>query len=754
MNRVMPMRRKHPPTLPPPHLKADAEAMALARATPTRTPGFSNDELVHELHVHQIELEMQNDALRQAQVALEESRDRYADLYEFAPVGYLTLNDIGLITEVNLTGADLFGEDRAKLLHRRFLSLIASADQDRWHRHFLSARRHHGKQTCELKLNRSDGVIFDANLDCLLTKAGEVRVTLTDITARKQGEEQQRISAITFETQEGVVVTDANGVILQVNRAFTRLSGFSAKEAIGQKPSILKSNRHDITFYQQMWQTLTSKGFWQGEIWNRRKDGEIYVEWLTISAVTGPDGTTTHYVGTFSEITKNKEAEAEIHQLAYYDPLTKLPNRRLFHDRIDQALAGSNRSRQCGALMFIDLDNFKALNDTRGHDIGDQLLVEMAHRIQADLRGDDTVARLGGDEFLVMLEGLSTDVQEAAIQAGLVGEKIRQALAQPCDLEGQEFRCGASIGVAMFRGQEEPIKTLLKHADLAMYKAKSAGRDAIRFFDPAMQIALDERTVLETDLRRGLERGQFCLHFQAQVVSGGHLIGAEALLRWVHPDRGLVAPADFIPLAEETGLILPIGEWVLRTGCVQIKTWSCSSATRDLRLAVNVSPRQFRQPDFVQQVRHILAETGADPTRLKIELTESLVIDNVEDVIARMHELKGLGIGFSMDDFGTGFSSLSYLKRLPLDQLKIDRAFIRDLASNTNDAAIVHTIITMGKTLGLDVIAEGVETEAQVKQLNEYGCLAYQGYLFARPLPLAAFEVFAQQAHLLPATSP
>ena len=709
--------------------------MAEADGDPVRIPPAETacaEDLLHELQVRQSDLERQNEALRRSQKVLEELHDRYVDLYEFAPVGYLTLTETGLIAEINRTAAALLEEGRQTLHDRLFIRFVASDDRDRWQRHFLQALRHGGTQSCELRLQRSDGTAFDAGLDCLLAAAGDgtpvLRITLTDITVRKRAEEDLRIAAIAFEAQEGMVVTDAKGVILRVNRAFTELTGFTAEEAIGQTLGMRQSGRHDKEFYQRMWKALTEDGFWQGEIMNWRKNGKICAEWLTVSAVVAPDGTATHYVGAFSEITESKEAEAKIHHLAYYDPLTRLPNRRLLHDRIGQALAGSSRSGHYGALLFLDVDNFKTLNDTRGHDIGDQLLVETARRIQTSVRAGDTVARLGGDEFVVILEDLSTDVQEAAVQAGLVGEKIRDVVAQPCDLGGHRFRCTASFGVALFRGQDELVNTLLKHADLAMYKAKSAERNTLRFFDPAMQTALDERSALESSLRVALERGQLHLYYQAQIDGARRVIGAEALLRWMHPERGLLLPGEFIPLAEETGLILRIGQWVLETACAQIKAWSAVPVTRELRLAVNVSARQFRQPDFVAQIEQVLSRTGADPTRLKIELTESLVIDDVADTIARMQALKALGVGFSMDDFGTGFSSLSYLKRLPLDQLKIDRAFIRDLASDLNDAAIVQTIITMGKTSSLDVIAEGVETEAQLERLQAFGCAAYQGY--------------------------
>jgi len=471
-------------------LRAAAEAK-LERASPVTEPAPSPERLLHELRVHQVELEMQNETLRQAQAALEESRDRYLDLYEFAPVGYLTLSDSGLITEISLTAAALLGVERDQLLLRHFVRHVAVKDRDRWLEHFRQALRHEGARTCELRLKHGDGTAFDAGLDFLRTATGDVaptlRITLTDITVRKKIEEELRIAAIAFESQEGMVVTNPNGVILRVNRAFTQLTGFSPEEAIGRKRVLLTSARQDRAFYQNIRRELWDKNYWQGEMWNRRKNGELYVEWLTITAVTSESGATTHYIGAFSEITKDKEAEAEIHRMAYYDPLTNLPNRRLLHDRIGQALVGSSRSGHYGAVLFLDLDNFKVLNDTRGHDVGDMLLVEMARRIQANVRGGDTVARLGGDEFVLIFEDLSVDAKEAAAQIAILGEKIREAIAEPCELGGRQFKCTGSMGVALCRGQEESISVLLKNADLAMYQAKGAGRDTLRFFDSTLQ---------------------------------------------------------------------------------------------------------------------------------------------------------------------------------------------------------------------------------------------------------------------------
>ena len=563
---------------------------------------------------------------------------------------------------------------------------------------------------------------------------------ITDITRHKHVEEALRVAATAFESQEGMIITDATGTILRVNRAFTEITGYAAVEAVGEKMSLLKSGRHDAAFYAAMWEGIQRTGSWQGEVWNRRKNGEVYAEWLTITAVKDNGGRISHYVGTLTDITLRKAAEDEIKHLAFYDPLTRLPNRRLLLDRLQQALASSVRSGRKGALLFIDLDNFKTLNDTLGHDVGDLLLQAVAGRLISCVREGDTVARLGGDEFVVMLEDLSENLREAAGQTEGVGEKILGALNERYLLAGHQHRSTPSIGVTLFGDQRETIEELLKRADLAMYQAKAAGRNAVRFFDPEMQAAVVERAALEVDLRQGLQQQRFLLHYQPQVDETGRMTGVEALVRWRHPRRGMVSPADFIPVAEETGLILPLGQWVLETACAQLRLWAGRPETCHLTVAVNVSARQFRHPDFVAHVQSALAGSGADPHKLKLELTESLLLDDVEDIIAKMTALKAKGVRFALDDFGTGYSSLSYLKRLPLDQLKIDQFFVRNVLSDTNDAAIARTIVALAKSMDLAVIAEGVETEEQRDFLTRQGCHAFQGYLFGRPMPAEEFD--------------
>ncbi len=567
----------------------------------------------------------------------------------------------------------------------------------------------------------------------------------TDVTERRRAETDLRLAAAAFDSQEAMMVTDANAVILRVNRAFTEITGYTVDELVGQTPRLLKSGRHNADFYRKMWSSIQSSGGWQGEVWDRRKNGEEYPKWLTISAVKGADGVVTHLIGTHLDISERKKAEDKINELAYFDQLTNLANRTLLMDRLKQAKRASSRNGSHGALMFIDLDNFKTLNDTLGHDMGDLLLKQVAQRLTNCVREGDTVARLGGDEFVVMLTNLSESESEAAIGIEAAAEKILSRLNEPYPLKHLAFHNTASIGITLFMGQLMSIDDLMKQADLAMYKAKEAGRNAYRFFDPHMESAVKERAALESDLRQAIDQKQFLLYYQAQVVGAGRVTGAEVLMRWQHPQRGMISPAQFIPLAEETGWILALGHWVLETACARLALWAADPVMAELTIAVNVSPRQFRQPDFVDGILRVLKKTGANPNRLKLELTESLLVDNVPDIIEKMHALKAKGVGFSLDDFGTGYSSLAYLKRLPLDQLKIDRSFVCDVLTDANDAVIAKTVVALAQSLGLSVIAEGVETVEQRDFLAGSGCHSYQGYFFSRPLPVEGFEDYARR---------
>ncbi|MGC2458223.1 MAG: EAL domain-containing protein [Gallionellaceae bacterium] len=550
-----------------------------------------------------------------------------------------------------------------------------------------------------------------------------------------------RVAAIAFEIEEGMIITDSDDVIVRVNRVFTKLTGYSVEDAIGKNLSMLKSDRDDAEFYPRMREILRRDNYWQGEIWNRRKNGDIYPEWLTITTVMDKDGKPTNYICAFFDISERKQAEEKIHNLAFYDPLCQLPNRRLLFDRLHQAVATSARNHTSAALLFVDLDNFKILNDTRGHDIGDLLLIEVGQRLRTCIRESDTLARLGGDEFVVLLEHLSEDRTHAAMQARLVGEKMLKAINQPCMLNDVEQYSTASIGISLFTKNMQNFDDMLKQADTAMYAAKKSGRNTLRFFDPAMQQALEAASQLEAGMRKALPKREFKLYYQAQVDSEQQLVGAEALLRWEHPEQGMISPGHFIPVAEDTGLILPLGLWVLETACAQLKEWERDPFTRNLPIAVNVSARQFRQPGFVSQVKQSIDQTVINPSRLKLELTESVMLENVNDTITKMRALKAIGVRFSMDDFGTGYSSLAYLTQLPLDQLKIDQSFVRNIGIKSSDAMVIQTIIGMADNLGIEVIAEGVETHAQRDFLWGAGCRFFQGYLFGKPLPEDQFRV-------------
>ncbi len=666
--------------------------------------------------------------------------ERYRLLLNHSPVGIFHYDTNLVITYCNEFFADI--------VHSTVTEVIGSDMKTLKDQSILPASRNALKGEMVLYeglyCSSSNAACIWIDMSCAPSRDGAGRIVggiaiVRDITERMKTEEMLRISEIAFESQSGMIVTTNDAVILRINQAFSKLTGYSAQEVIGQTPHILSSGRHDKVFFQAMWATLKEMGYWQGEIWNRRKNGMIIAEWLTISAVTAPDGCVTHYVGTYSDITENKDAVAEIHRLAYYDPLTQLPNRRLLQDRLGQELAVATRSGLHGAILFLDLDNFKTLNDTRGHDAGDQLLVEVARRLRVSVREGDIVGRLGGDEFVVLLENLSAEAEVAAMVTKQVGEKMLDAVAHPYNFDNFEFHCTASIGIRLYRGKGT-VEELLRHADLAMYQAKTAGRNKLRFFDPTMQAIVTARADMEKDLRCALEHDQFKLFFQSQVYRNHQNVGAEVLLRWQHPDRGLVSPLEFIPLAEKTSLILPIGQWVLETACAQLKAWERATHTRYLQLAVNVSAHQFRHPDFVAQVQKALSSNTINPELLKLELTESLVLDNISDTIEKMHALRNIGVRFSLDDFGTGYSSFSYLTQLPLDQLKIDRSFVRNIGVKSTDAIIVQTIIGMAHNLGIEVIAEGVETEAQRAFLEQHGCPACQGFLFSKPVPIKEFE--------------
>ncbi|HRD91601.1 MAG TPA: PAS domain S-box protein [Accumulibacter sp.] len=689
------------------------------------------------------------DRLR-AEQQLRESEEAFRRLFEDAKDPLLLLKN-GRFIDCNAATLALLGYgSKAEFLGRRPADISPARQpdgqvSDQKAAAMIAAARRFGYHRFEWTHQRANGslVAVEVTLTPITLRGDVILHTLwRDISERRVTETRLRLLAGVFEhSAEAIMVSDRDNRILEVNHSFCRLTGYDADEVRGRDPGLLSSGRSSADDYRQMWQAINTTGHWQGEVWDRRKDGSCYPKWLAISTIRGADGAIEYYIGSFVDISERKAAEEKISHLAHFDTLTDLPNRSSLQSRLDQALANARRDRPSSplAVMFLDLDRFKNINDTLGHHIGDALLLEVSQRLRASVRQSDVVARLGGDEFVVVLTG--TD----AAAAERVAAKVLKALSQPYQFDGHTVHTTSSIGITVFPGDGETADLLMRNADAAMYHAKAAGRNNVQFFTASMNELARDRRQLEEGLHLALQRGQFIVHYQPQVDAKRRVFAAEALLRWLHPERGLVSPAQFIPLAEDTGLIVPIGQWVLASACAQLKEWSLEERTRELQVAVNVSARQFRQADFVDQLAVILRHSGAEPTRLKLELTESLVLDNVADTITKMNAIKRLGVTFAMDDFGTGYSSLSYLTRLPLDQIKIDRAFVNRLPDNQSDAVIAQTIVTMGRSLGLKVVAEGVENEAQYRFLDSHGCDGYQGYLFSRPLASDDFARFLKQ---------
>lgn len=561
-----------------------------------------------------------------------------------------------------------------------------------------------------------------------------------------ENERQLRLAAQVFEGgSEGIVITDADNRILTVNQAFCTITGYEPSEVIGQNPRILASGRQGEDFYRTMWQGLQSFGRWSGEIWNRRKDGSIYPEWLSISVVRDQDGKVLHHIAVFSDMTERKAAEARARHLAEYDALTNLPNRILFRDRLGQAVAAAARQGSRLAVMCIDLDRFKNINDSLGHSVGDQVLCQLAERLLESVRSSDTVSRIGGDEFAVLLPDFDVPDRVAS-----VAEKLLQVLARPLQVGSYELVVTPSIGIAVYPEDGDDEASLLKNADAAVLHAKEHGRNNFQFFTHEMNSRALERLELEHNLRQALSRGELILHYQPQYdLANGRLVGCEALLRWRHPDWGMVSPIRFIPLAEQTGMILTIGEWVLREACRQARVWQDAGLV-PVPVSVNLSVAQFRQPQLEDMILSALQQAGLAPQWLELELTESVLMDDTEHGMARLARLKALGISVALDDFGTGYSSLAYLKKLSIDTLKIDRSFISGLPGDNEDAAIASAVIGLARNLGLHTVAEGVETEAQCAFLRAKGCERIQGYLRSPPVAAERFaELLAEEAALL-----
>ena len=557
-----------------------------------------------------------------------------------------------------------------------------------------------------------------------------------DVTEQRAAEAGMRQAAAVFEnTAEGVMITDADARIIAINRAFTEITGYREEEIIGERPSVRRSNRHDPDFYQTMWASIHDTGSWRGEIWNRKKSGEVNPELITISAIRDETGEVTNYVGVFTDISALKETEAKLEHLAHHDPLTELPNRLVLTDRLEHAVERAAEQGNRVAVLFLDLDRFKTVNDTFGHPLGDRLLEEVALRLRGTVPHRDTVGRLGGDEFMVIVEGFSrTETLDD------IADKVLQTLQQPFHIQGHELVLGASIGISLYPDDGGDGPTLIRNADAAMYRAKEQGRNNYQFYISELTEAAAERLKLESALRHAEERGQLTLFYQPQIeLESNRVIGAEALIRWNHPD-GLIPPDKFIPLAEDTGLILPIGEWVLRTACREARPWL--DAGRMERVSVNISSLQVERGDLVVTVARIIDESGIAPFQLELEVTESALMSDPKRVTAVLDGLRGLGVALAIDDFGTGYSSLSYLKRFPLTCLKVDRSFVKDTPQDANDVAITEAVIALGHSLGLHIVAEGVENEEQVALLRSRQCEIGQGYHYSRPLPAEEFEAF------------
>ncbi|MDP2834744.1 MAG: EAL domain-containing protein [Pseudomonadota bacterium] len=624
----------------------------------------------------------------------------------------------------------------SKLSRKDVLGMVHPDDRDKVERALALAIGRGGEFSVDFRVllpNGQERAVY-GHAEATRDVAGKViglSGTLQDITQRKSVEEKLRQAAAVFEnTTEGVMITDADGRIIAVNRAFCEITGYAEDKAVGQSAAFLKSGRHDEQFYASMWSAIRENGHWQGELWNRRKNGDLYPEWLNISMVKDERGRITQYVGVFSDISAMKESESRLDHLAHHDPLTSLPNRLLLNARMEHALARAHRGNTLLAVLFLDLDHFKNINDTLGHPVGDLLLQEVAQRLNECVREEDTVSRLGGDEFTILLEDL-----EDSRFASSVAQKIIAVLAASFMLQGHEVFVTCSVGISIFPGDGGDITTLFKNADSALYRAKEQGRNNYQYYTEELTTRAMERLAMENDLRHALQRNELVLHYQPQVdLYNGRIIGMEALLRWQHPEIGLISPSAFIPLAEETGLIIPIGEWVLRTACARLKAWIDEGLPK-IRMGVNLSSRQFNQINLDEVVAAVLRDTGLPPDCLELELTERMIMQDAESTITILHKLRALGVQFSIDDFGTGYSSLSYLKRFPIDRIKIDQSFVREIISSAEDAAVSQAIISLAHSLNLKTVAEGVETAEQQEFLRMLQCDEIQGFHFSRPEP-------------------
>ncbi len=711
-------------------------AAAERRIASLETIEAEHFRVVEDLHLHQEELRAQNQELREAQQALAEASRRYQDLFDFAPVAYFLLDQNGAIEEANFTACQLLAEDRSSLLQRPMRLYVGNETRSTFDLFLINTATSRRTATLEASLCGRARECVPVQLTLAVDRVeGRLRYRLAalDVSERMKTEEQRRLAATMFEeSNEGVLITDALGRIQRVNRAFTVVTGYTEREVVGKTPAVLSSGRHDAAFYRDMWERLVNVGGWMGEIWNRRKNGEVYPEWLKINTVRGAGGEIRHFVGIFSDIGDHKRTGQDVERYAFYDTLTDLPNRTLFVERLKHALVRAHRDAKPVVLLYLDLDRFKSINDTLGHQTGDLLLQQVAARLRQLVRAHDTVARLGGDEFTVVLSDMEDDVT-AVETARRVAEKIHEHLSRPFFIAGGEIMSGCSIGIALYPRDGETYGDLVKHADIAMYHAKHGGRDGYAFFSTEMNAQVVRRVSLETALRGALHREELNLAFQP-VVDGNdrRVVGVEALLRWNGPD-GPVSPVEFMPILEMLGQGPEIARWVLgRAGC-EVAGWDFPGAG-GLWLSVNLSPRQLHQlrlPWIVEALEHARMKAG----RLVLEVTEEHFHPNAEMLIRQLEEIRGIGARVALDDFGIGHSSLGRLRNLPIDIIKLDRGFVRGLPDDAKDLAIVSTVLTMARQLNFAFIAEGVENDGQLQALRVQGCSLFQGFIYTPPLP-------------------
>jgi diguanylate cyclase (GGDEF)-like protein/PAS domain S-box-containing protein len=677
--------------------------------------------------------------LKQTQQQLQISEEKFAKAFHASPDGLLlTRQSDGLLMEVNEGFTRITGYNSGMSVDRSTLELGIWVDLNERKRLLDKLQRDGFVRDFSCLIRRNDGQIRLCEVsarplpiggeDCMLTMA-------RDITERHLMQEKLLLAATVFEsTAEGVLITDTRQRISAVNRAFSEITGYSESEALGETPRLLASGQHDSAFYLAMWHQLTADGHWQGEIYNRRKNGEIYPSWLTISAVRNPEQEVTHFVAVFADISSLKHAQARLDYQAHHDPLTGLPNRTLFESRLQGSLNLQQDDSGQGAVLFLDLDRFKHINDSLGHPVGDLLLKGIAQRLKEQVRDIDTVARLGGDEFIILLPGL-----QHASDAQHIANKLLACFTAPFQAGEHEFFTSASIGTSLYPQDGTDVATLIKNADAAMYRSKAKGRNRVESYTRDLTAQASERVALEHELRRAIERNELSLSYQPKFsLKTQSLVGAEALIRWTHPNFGDVPPERFIPLAEENGMILQLGDWVLEHACQQMREWNCSYKAFG-PLSVNLAGAQLRQPNLLRRIEQLLKDAHLKPGCLQLEITENFIMSQAEEALSVLHQLKRLGVQLAIDDFGTGYSSLSYLKRLPLDTLKIDQSFVRGLPDDPHDAAIVRAIIALGRSMQLTVIAEGVETQAQQAFLADEGCEQIQGYVVSLPLPPEEF---------------